>query len=80
LSEKEKSRDIISRRAVATRLSPEILNLSEVLALKGLAKSLAYIAFGFVTAAINQSIGTVYAVAALIAGSALLFINESEAK
>jgi hypothetical protein len=52
-----------------------------VLALKRLAKAFALGVIGFITTAtIDQSIGIVYAVAALIAGGALIFINESEAK
>lgn len=77
MSENKIGRDIISRRAVATRLSPEIINLSEVLALK----SLAYIAIGYVTAAtISHSIGIPYTIAFFLAVGTIVYINGREAK
>jgi hypothetical protein len=49
--------------------------------LKGLAKTLAYIAIGFVTAAtISLTIGIPYTIAFFVAVGTIVFINESEAK
>jgi hypothetical protein len=79
MSEKEKSRDIISKRAVANRLSPAILNGGACV--KRLAKSLAYIAIGYVTAAtISHSIGIPYTIAFFLAVGTIVYINESGAK
>jgi hypothetical protein len=52
-----------------------------VLALKGLAKSLAYIAIGYVTAAtISHTIGIPYTIAFFLAVGTIVYINESGAK